>query len=86
MDKTFEKRIMILGASYSQIPLIKAAKRLGYRAIVASIPGDYRGFAYADEIAYVDITDPEAVLDAAREWDIDGVATCCIDVKKKKKG
>ena len=80
MDKIFKKKIMILGASYSQIPLIEAAKRLGYRTIVASIPGEYRGFTYADEIAYVDITDPEAVLDAAQKWDIDGIATCCMDV------
>ena len=28
----------------------------------------------------MDITDPEAVLKAAKEADIDGVATCCMDV------
>lgn len=75
-----KKRLMILGASYSQIPLIKAAQRMGVTALVASIPGDYQGFQYADEIVYVDITDPEAVLTAAREAEIDGVATCCMDV------
>lgn len=75
-----KKKLMILGASYSQIPLIKAAQRMGVTALVASIPGDYQGFQYADEIAYVDITDPEAVLAAAKEADIDGVATCCMDV------
>lgn len=75
-----KKRLMILGASYSQIPLMEAAKRLGVTAIAASIPGDYQGFAYADEIVYVDITDPEAVLKAAKEANIDGVATCCMDV------
>lgn len=75
-----KKRLMILGASYSQIPLMEAAKRLGVTAIAASIPGDYQGFKYADEIVYVDITDPEAVLAAAKEANIDGVATCCMDV------
>ena len=60
MDK--KKKLMILGASYSQIPLIQAAKRMGITALVASIPGNYQGFESADEIAYVDITDPEAVF------------------------
>lgn len=74
------KRLMVLGASYSQIPLFRAARRMGVTTIAASIPGDYQGFGEADEIAYVDITDPEAVLEAAREKQIDGVATCCMDV------
>ena len=34
-----EKRLMILGAGHPQVQLIKAAKELGYRTIVASIPG-----------------------------------------------
>lgn len=75
-----KKRLMILGASYSQIPLMEAARRLGVTVIAASIPGDYQGFSHADEIVYVDITDPEAVLKAAKEAKIDGVATCCMDV------
>ena len=71
---------MILGASYSQIPLMRAARRLGFTVIAASIPGNYLGFGEADEIAYVDITDPEAVYEAAREREISGIATCCMDV------
>ena len=54
MDK---KKIMILGASYSQIPLMRATKRMGFTVVAASIPGNYQGFEEADEIAYVDITD-----------------------------
>ncbi len=71
---------MVLGASYSQIPLMRAAKRLGCHVIAASIPGPYAGFGEADEVVNVDITDPEAVLKAAQEHQIDGVATCCMDV------
>lgn len=84
MDK--KKKLMILGASYSQIPLIQAAKRMGVTALVASIPGDYQGFEIADEIAYVDITDPEAVLQAAREAKADGIATCCMDIGTRALG
>lgn len=73
------KKLMILGASYSQIPLIRVAKQLGLRTIAASIPGDYPGFAEADDVCYADITSPDEVLAAARSHKIDGIATCCMD-------
>lgn len=80
------KKLMVLGAGFPQVNLLKAAKELGYDTVVASIPGNYPGFAAADEIAYVDITDPEAVLAAAREAKIDGIATCCLDTGIKALG
>ena len=73
------KKLMILGASYSQLPLYKAAKKLGIHTIAASTPGDWPGFAAADESSYTDISDPEAVLQAARKYRIDGITTCCLD-------
>ena len=81
-----KKRLMILGASYSQIPLIATAKRLGITTLAASIPGNYRGFDEADEKIYVDITDPQAVLEKAKEAHIDGIATCCMDLGIKAIG
>lgn len=75
-----KKRLMILGASYSQIPLMEAAKSMDVTVLAASIPGDYPGFAFADEDVYVDISDPDAVLEAARKADIDGIATCGLDL------
>ena len=79
-------RLLILGASYSQVPLIRAAKRLGYETVAASIPGDYAGLKEADDITYVDITDPEAVLIAAQEAEIGGVTTCCMDLGIRAQG
>lgn len=73
------KKLMILGAGYSQLPLFEAAKRLGVYTVAASTPGDWPGFAAADEASYTDISDPEAVCRAARELGVDGVATCCLD-------
>lgn len=73
------KKLMVLGAGFPQAQLLKAAKELGYQTVVCSIPGDYPGFALADEIAYSDISDPEAVLEAAKEYEVNGVATCCLD-------
>ena len=73
------KKLMVLGAGAPQVCLIEAAKRRGYRTVVCSIPGNYPGFAHADETAYYDISDPEQVLAAAREFHVDGIATCCLD-------
>lgn len=73
------KKIMILGATINQVPLIRTAKKKGYWTIVASISGDYPGFAEANEICNVDITNPEAVYAKAKELNIDGIATCSMD-------
>ena len=73
------KKLMVLGASWPQVQLINAAKALGYKTVVCSIPGNYPGFAAADETAYADISDPEAVLAAAQAFHADGLATCCLD-------
>ena len=73
------KKLMILGASYSQLPLYEAARKLGAVTVAASTPGDWPGFAAADESVYADITDPEEILRSAREKQIDGIATCCLD-------
>ncbi len=73
------KRLMVLGAGRGQIRLIEAAKELGYTAIVASIPGNYPGFSYADEICHVDISSPDEVYQCAKRLKIDGIATACLD-------
>ncbi len=73
------KKLMVLGAGFPQAQLINAAKEMGYHTVVCSIPGNYPGFDYADEIAYADISSPEAVLAAAKKHAVDGIATCCLD-------
>ena len=45
-----QQKIMILGASVYQVPLILTARKMGLYTIVASIPGDYPGFALADKV------------------------------------
>lgn len=80
------KKLMILGAGYTQIPLHEAAHRLGYKTIAASIPGNYDSFQIADEIAYTDISDPKQVFDAAKEHKADAIATCGLDLAMKAIG
>lgn len=73
------KRLMILGAGRGQVDLIKAAKKYGYETVVTSIMGNYPGFDYADIKCFADITNPNEVLRVAKEYNIDGIATACLD-------
>ena len=74
------KKVMILGAGYTQEPLYLAARRLGIRTVAASIPGDYPCFSLADEISYTDIKDAEALIRAGRDFQVDAVTSCGQDL------
>ena len=74
------KKLMILGAGIYQVPLIKKAKEMGLHVIVASYPGNYPGFALADEIVYADTRDKDKILEAAKAAGIDGIVTTGTDV------
>ena len=79
-------RIMILGAGRGQVDLIRSVKKYGHTAIVASIPGPYPGFDYADEVCYVDITNPLAVEQEVLARKIEGITTCCMDAGMESLG
>ncbi|MCM1495266.1 MAG: ATP-grasp domain-containing protein [Bacteroides sp.] len=74
-DVVKKKRVMILGANNFLLPLIRKSKELGYETIVVSPVREEPGFAYADEKIYINLTDKEAVLSAAKELGIDGITT-----------
>lgn len=74
------KKLMIMGAGIYQVPLIKRAKAMGIHTIAVSIPGNYPGFAVADEICHINTVDYETVLKVAREKKIDGIVTAGTDV------
>lgn len=84
--KNNNKKLMILGSSYSQLPLIKAAKELGYKTVVATLPGNNPGVKEADEVFFGDLRDPEEILAGAQQYEIDGIATCCMDTGIKSLG
>ena len=67
------KKLMSLGASYSQLPLYETAKKLGIHTIAASTPGDWPGFDVADEAVYMDVFDLPNIIEFARASQIDGV-------------
>lgn len=74
------KKIMILGAGIYQVPLIETAKRMGIYTIVASIPGNYPGFAIADKVYYENTVDEERILQICQEEQVDGIVTTGTDV------
>lgn len=66
---------MILGASVYQVPLILTARKMGLYTIVASIPGDYPGFALADKVYEINTVDKGGILKVCQEEQIDGICT-----------
>lgn len=74
------KKLMIMGAGIYQVPLIRKAKEMGIYTIAVSIPGNYPGFAVADEVCHINTVDYEAVLRVAKEKQIDGIVTAGTDV------
>ena len=74
------ERVLVIGAGRGQVGLYKAAKRMGLTSIAAGYPGKYPGLELADEICSVDISNPDAVVEAAKGLDIDAVVTSCMDV------
>ncbi len=74
------KKLLILGAGIYQVPLIKAAQRMGVHTIVTSIPGNYPGFDIADTVYYENTVDAAAITDLARKEAVDGIVTAGTDV------
>lgn len=71
---------MILGAGRGQIGLYEAAKQMGIVTIAGTMPDNNPPcIPLADEVCYMNIADPEDVFAKAKELNLDGVATCCLD-------
>jgi len=69
------KKLLILGASEIQTPLIKRAKEMGIITIVADYNPDAPGFEFADVRLSISTNDIPTLLNAAIENKIDGVIT-----------
>ncbi|MBR4850018.1 MAG: ATP-grasp domain-containing protein [Alistipes sp.] len=68
-----QKRLLVLGGTYFQVPAIEYAKSQGYYVITCDYLPSNPGHRLADEYHNVSTTDKEAVLALARELEIDGV-------------
>lgn len=75
-----DKRLLILGAGRGQLGLYKAAKELGIHTIAGTMPNAHKPcLDLSDETCYMDISNPNDVLEKSKELNLDGVATCCLD-------
>lgn len=75
-----KKRVMIVGASAWQVPMIQKAKELGYEVGVVDYNPNAVGVAYADKYYNASTIDPKAVCEAAKEFGADGITTVATDM------
>lgn len=73
------KKLLVLSGSHSDVPLIEAGKRLGFRVITSGNDPALIGHRYADEYHNVDFSDRQGILDLARKLDIDAICSCAND-------
>lgn len=74
------KRLLVVGAGRGQIGLYKAAKEMGVHTIAGTMPDNNPpGIKLADEVCFMNIANPEEVLEKAKRLNIDGLATSCLD-------
>jgi len=74
------KKLLVAGASYGDIPVIKEAKKLGYYVITAGNREKDLGHSYSDEHYLVDFSDKEAIYDLSKELSIDYIVPSCHDL------
>lgn len=74
-----QKRLLLLGGSQYLFPVLRAAKELGIYTITCDYLPDNIAHKYSDEYCNVSIIDKEAVLEAARKLNIDGVMSFACD-------
>ena len=73
------KKLMILGGSAFILPVIKKAQELGCYVITCDYLPDNIAHKYSDEYCNVSVIDKEAVLEAAREHEVDGIISFACD-------
>ncbi len=74
-----QKKLMLLGGIRYLLPVIRAAHEQGYYVITADYLPDNIAHKYSDEYVNVSIIDREAVLEAAKKHEIDGIMSFGVD-------
>ncbi|OON99197.1 MAG: hypothetical protein ATN35_01780 [Epulopiscium sp. Nele67-Bin004] len=73
------KKLLILNASYPDIPLIKEGKKLGYYVITTGNKPELVGHKFADEYHNADISDPQQILELVQKLQIEAICSCASD-------
>ncbi|MCH1982944.1 ATP-grasp domain-containing protein [Ruminococcus sp. OA3] len=74
------KKVMILGASAGQMPMIRKVKELGYELAVVDYNDRAVGIPYADKFYHASTIDTDAVVRAAKDYKPDGITTVQTDM------
>ena len=77
--ESFRKKLLILGGSHAEIPLIKAAQALGWFVITTGNNRDGLGHPYADKTVFADFSDKDTMLALARAEGVQAVCSGCND-------
>ena len=74
-----QKKLLLLGGSHAEIPLIQAAQALGWFVITTGNNRDGLGHPHADKTVFADFSDKEAMLELARAEGVQAVCSGCND-------
>lgn len=73
------KRVLLLNAGHTEIPIIRELKKMGYYIITTGNRADMPGHKLADKYVKADYSDKEAVLKVAEDEKIDRIVSCAYD-------
>lgn len=76
---SFKKKMLLLGGSHAEIPLIQAAQALGWYVITTGNNRDGLGHPYADKTVFENYSDKDAMLELARAEGVQAVCSGCND-------
>lgn len=73
------RSILVYGAGWNQLPVIRASRRQGYRVIAIDRDPRAPGAALADQFHCISLRDHDAIVDATRGVALDGVVARVTD-------
>ena len=76
---SFKKKMLLLGGSHAEIPLIQAAQSLGWYVITTGNAREGLGHPYADKNVFADFSDKDAMLELAKSEGVQAVCSGCND-------
>ena len=76
---SFKKKMLLLGGSHAEIPLIKAAQEMGWFVITTGNAREGLGHPYADKNVFADFSDTNAMLELAKSEGVQAVCSGCND-------
>lgn len=74
-----KKKLLLVGGGDADVPLILAAKELGYYVISSGNRPSDMGHKYSDEYDNADFSDPESILALAKKHKISAICSSCND-------